>query len=87
MDKHIYTSLADRQRDKWKMTEEHPLTKSHMSENTPIELFYKTIYRKLPIYVVSLLKLLLSAAPTSNKGEILQHDQAQQNLQVTSDEM
>ena len=29
-----------------------------------------------------MLKLLLSAAPTSNKGEILQHDQAQQNLQI-----
>ena len=46
MDKYIYVSLAERQRDKWKQAEEHPLTKAYVPENTPIEQFYKIIYRK-----------------------------------------
>ena len=61
---------------------DHPLTKQFNPDQTPVEQFYKTIYKKIPVYVISMLKLLLSAAPTSNKGEILQHDQAQQNLQI-----
>lgn len=82
MDKYIYISLADRERNKWQEHEDHPLTKQFNPDQTPVEQFYKIIYKKIPVYVISMLKLLLSAAPTSNKGEILQHDQAQQNLQI-----
>jgi len=82
MDKHIYVSLAERQRDQWRKSRDHPLTQVYQPEPTPIEQFYRIIHKKISVYVVALLKLLLSAAPTSNKGEILQHDQSQQNCQV-----
>ena len=85
MDKHIYTSLADRQRDKWRQCEDHPLTQKYIPNQTPIENFYRLIYKKIPNYVIALLKLLLSAAPTSNRGELLQDDQSQQNVQISED--
>ena len=85
MDKYMYVSLAERQRNKWRETEEHPLTKPYQPNQTPIEALYKSIWTKVPAYMISLLKLLLAAAPTANKGEILQHDQAQQSLQIEND--
>ena len=85
MDKHIYISLAERQRNQWRKTKNHPFTQAYKPKQTPIEAFYKIIHKKISVYVVALLKLLLSAAPTSNKGEILQHDQSQQNVQVVQD--
>ena len=78
-------SLADRQRAKWRETEEHPLTKKFVPDPCPIETLYRLFWHKVPVYMISLLKLLLAAAPTANKGEILQHDQAQQSLQIDPD--
>ena len=85
MDKYIYVSLSERQRNKWRETEDHPLTKPHIPNKTPIEALYKAFWTKVPTYMISLLKLLLAAAPTANKGEILQHDQAQQSLQIENE--
>jgi len=85
MDKYIYVPLSDRQRNKWRETEDHPLTKSYVPEQCPIEILYRLMWNKVPVYMISLLKLLLAAAPTANKGEILQHDQAQQSLQIEND--
>jgi hypothetical protein len=85
MDKYIYISLAERQRNKWREAEDHPLTKPYVPEQTPIENLYRLMWNKVPVYMISLLKLLLAAAPTANKGEILQYDQQQQSLQIEHD--
>ena len=76
MDKYIYKSLADVQRESWAETEKHQLTKPFKRENTSIEILYEKIWQNLSMYIISLLKLLLAAAPTANKSDIFMQDQS-----------
>ena len=68
MDKYIYKSLADVEREKWAETEKHQLTKPYKNETSSIEKLYERIWQNLSMYVISLLKLLLAAAPEKVKN-------------------
>ncbi|KAL7037234.1 hypothetical protein ACKWTF_009123 [Chironomus riparius] len=64
--RHLYVSLADIQVKREEEIARNPLTKGE--EEVPInptEVLYQAILPNLPQYMISLLKILLAAAPTS----------------------
>lgn len=64
--KHLYTSLADNQIKREEEIARNPLTcgEDEVPLN-PTEVLYQAILPNLPQYMISLLKILLAAAPTS----------------------
>jgi hypothetical protein len=64
--KHIYVSLADIQIRKEEEIARNPLIRCEGEISmTPTETLYQAILPNLPQYMISLLKILLAAAPTS----------------------
>ncbi|XP_058452901.1 striatin-interacting protein 1 homolog isoform X2 [Malaya genurostris] len=64
--KHMYTSLADVQIKKEEDITRNPISTSEGEiPQTPTETLYQAILPNLPQYMISLLKILLAAAPTS----------------------
>lgn len=63
---HLYTSLADIQIKREEEITRNPLTKGEEDvAMNPTETLYQAILPNLPQYMISLLKILLAAAPTS----------------------
>lgn len=63
---HLYTSLADVQIKKEEDIARSPLSaKEPALELTPAEILYQALLPQLPQYMIALLKILLTAAPTS----------------------
>ncbi|XP_062705172.1 striatin-interacting protein 1 homolog isoform X3 [Aedes albopictus] len=64
--KHMYISLADVQIKKEEDITRNPISTSEGEiPQTPTEILYQAILPNLPQYMISLLKILLAAAPTS----------------------
>ncbi|XP_021703867.1 striatin-interacting protein 1 homolog isoform X2 [Aedes aegypti] len=64
--KHMYISLADVQIKKEEEITRNPISTSEGEIlQTPTEILYQAILPNLPQYMISLLKILLAAAPTS----------------------
>jgi len=64
--RHLYTSLADVQIKREEEITRNPLTKGEEEVPlNPTESLYQAILPNLPQYMISLLKILLAAAPTS----------------------
>ncbi|KAL1383981.1 hypothetical protein pipiens_013078 [Culex pipiens pipiens] len=64
--KHMYVSLADVQIKKEEEITRNPISTSEGEiAQTPTEILYQAILPNLPQYMISLLKILLAAAPTS----------------------
>ncbi|XP_055594022.1 striatin-interacting protein 1 homolog isoform X2 [Uranotaenia lowii] len=64
--KHMYVSLADVQIKKEEDITRNPISTSEGEIcQTPTEILYQAILPNLPQYMISLLKILLAAAPTS----------------------
>ncbi|XP_065093307.1 striatin-interacting protein 1 isoform X2 [Ochlerotatus camptorhynchus] len=64
--KHMYVSLADVQIKKEEEITRNPISTSEGEiPQTPTEILYQAILPNLPQYMISLLKILLAAAPTS----------------------
>lgn len=65
--KHLYQSLADIQMKQEEYINKYPLTKSNLDviPDNPTERLYQSLLPHLPQYMISLLKILLAAAPTS----------------------
>lgn len=65
--KHQYVSLADLQIQQENEINKYPITKKDFDEipNNPVERLYQSMLPNLPQYMISLLKILLAAAPTS----------------------
>ncbi|XP_062549116.1 striatin-interacting protein 1 isoform X2 [Armigeres subalbatus] len=64
--KHMYISLADVQIKKEEDITRNPISTSEGEIlQTPTEILYQAILPNLPQYMISLLKILLAAAPTS----------------------
>ncbi|KAG5678005.1 hypothetical protein PVAND_007716 [Polypedilum vanderplanki] len=64
--RHLYTSLADVQIKREEEITRNPLTKGEDEVPiNPTEILYQAILPNLPQYMISLLKILLAAAPTS----------------------
>ncbi|XP_055635161.1 striatin-interacting protein 1 isoform X2 [Toxorhynchites rutilus septentrionalis] len=66
LEKHMYISLADVQIKKEEDITRNPISTSEGEiTQTPTEILYQAILPNLPQYMISLLKILLAAAPTS----------------------
>lgn len=65
--KHLYRSLADIQMEQEENINKYPLTKANLDEipDNLTERLYQSLLPHLPQYMISLLKVLLAAAPTS----------------------
>lgn len=64
--RHMYVSLADVQIKREEEIARNPLSNSEKDiRNNPTEMLYQAILPNLPQYMISLLKILLAAAPTS----------------------
>lgn len=62
----MYISLSDIQIKKEEEIARNPLSAAEKEiQNTPTEMLYQAILPNLPQYMISLLKILLAAAPTS----------------------
>ncbi|XP_039264132.2 striatin-interacting protein 1 homolog [Styela clava] len=65
--KHLYVSLAEKQIEIESQIGKYPLTKAKLDviPDNSAEKLYQSILPNLPQYMISLLKILLAAAPTS----------------------
>lgn len=64
--RHTYISLADIQIKREEEIARNPISNAEKDiQNTPTEMLYQAILPNLPQYMISLLKILLAAAPTS----------------------
>lgn len=62
----MYTSLADIQIKREEEIARNPISTAEIEiKMTPTEVLYQAILPNLPQYMISLLKILLAAAPTS----------------------
>ncbi|KAJ8046474.1 Striatin-interacting protein 1 [Holothuria leucospilota] len=64
--KHVYVSLSELQIKREEEINKHPLSMAEETiPNNPTEILYQAMLPNLPQYMISLLKILLAAAPTS----------------------
>ena len=66
LNKHIYKSLAEVQIKREDEIASNPLSRPEVEvDQTPSEILYQAMLPSLPQYMIALLKILLTAAPTS----------------------
>ncbi|KAF5400223.1 Striatin-interacting protein 1 [Paragonimus heterotremus] len=66
---HLYISLGETQIQREYEITRNPMTMGREEiPDTPIERLYRTLYRQLPQFIIALLRVLLTAAPTSNRS-------------------
>ncbi|XP_022665963.1 striatin-interacting protein 1-like isoform X2 [Varroa destructor] len=65
LERHKYTPLSEAQIMREMQIERHPFTHQVELQDTPAERLYQTLLPQMPQHMISLLKILLAAAPTS----------------------